>query len=80
MKASSWASRLSEVRPALRRTSERGMRIRAVVQSRPDSEVSQAFRAAAEALAETVAKAHFARTGGEKAPPDKGPMRLKIVR
>jgi len=65
------------IEPQVREWGDKGM---PVVQSRPDSEVSQAFRAAAEALAETVAKAHFARTGGEKAPPDKGPMRLKIVR
>ena len=51
-----------------------------VVQARPDSEVSQAFKAAAASLAESVAQRHFERVGGEKAPPSKGPTRLKIVR
>jgi ATP-binding protein involved in chromosome partitioning len=51
-----------------------------IVQARPDSEVSKALRQAAETLAETVAKRHFERTGGDKAPPSKGPTRLKIVR
>ncbi|GAB5549082.1 MAG: Mrp/NBP35 family ATP-binding protein [Sandaracinaceae bacterium] len=63
--------------PSVREWGDKGMPI---VQSRPDSDVAGAFRAAAESLAETVAKQHFARTGGQKAPPEKGPTRLKIVR
>ncbi len=51
-----------------------------VVQARPESEVAQAFRGAAERLVETVARSHFERTGGDKAPPSRGPTRLKIVR
>lgn len=51
-----------------------------IVQSRPDSEVAQAFREAAEAVAQSVAQRHFERTGGDKAPPSKGPTRLKIIR
>jgi ATP-binding protein involved in chromosome partitioning len=51
-----------------------------VVTARPDSQVSGSFRAAAESLAEAVARRHFARTGGTKAPPTKGPTRLKIMR
>ncbi|MFK7986770.1 MAG: P-loop NTPase [Sandaracinaceae bacterium] len=51
-----------------------------VVQSRPDSEAAKAFGAAAESVANAVAQRHFKRTGGEKAPPAKGPTRLKIVR
>lgn len=62
---------------AVREWGDKGM---PVVQARPDSEVSQAFRTAAERLAETVAQLHFAREGGDKAPPSRGPTRLKIVR
>jgi ATP-binding protein involved in chromosome partitioning len=62
---------------AVREWGDKGM---PVVQARPDSEVSQALRAAAERLSETVALRHFERTGGMKAPPAKGPTRLKIVR
>jgi len=62
---------------AVREWGDQGMPI---VQSKPDSEVSQAFREAAEALTETIAKQHFERTGGDKAPKGKGPKRLKIVR
>ncbi|HJL19809.1 MAG TPA: Mrp/NBP35 family ATP-binding protein [Sandaracinaceae bacterium LLY-WYZ-13_1] len=51
-----------------------------IVQARPDSDVSKAIREAAEKLAESVARRHFERTGGDKAPPAKGPTRLKIVR
>lgn len=51
-----------------------------VVVARPDSTVSAAFLSIAEALTEAVAKAHFERSGGVKAPKEKGPTRLKIVR
>jgi ATP-binding protein involved in chromosome partitioning len=51
-----------------------------VVQARPESEAAQAFRTAAEQLADTVARRHFERTGGTKAPAAKGPTRLKIMR
>jgi ATP-binding protein involved in chromosome partitioning len=51
-----------------------------VVQSRPDSPAARAFRDAAEQLAATIAQRHFERTGAAKAPPSKGPTRLKIVR
>jgi len=62
---------------AVREWGDKGMPI---VQSDPDCAVSVAFREAAEALTETIAKQHFARTGGDKAPKGKGPKRLKIVR
>lgn len=51
-----------------------------IVTARPESEVSRAYVSAAEALVRTIAKAHFERTGGAKAPPASGPKRLKIVR
>jgi ATP-binding protein involved in chromosome partitioning len=63
--------------PQTREWGDKGMPI---VQARPDSEVAKAFQAAAESLATRVAQAHFERTGGDKAPPAKGPTRLKIVR
>ncbi|HEY8431373.1 MAG TPA: Mrp/NBP35 family ATP-binding protein [Sandaracinaceae bacterium] len=50
-----------------------------VVQARPASEAAQAFRTAAERLAAAIAQSHFERAGG-KAPPSRGPTRLKIVR
>jgi ATP-binding protein involved in chromosome partitioning len=62
---------------AIREWGDKGM---PVVQAKPDHEASQAFRGAAEALAEAVARRHFERTGGERAPKGKGPTRLKIVR
>ncbi len=62
---------------AVREWGDKGM---PVVQARPDSEVAQAFRTAAEHLAGTIAQRHFERTGGDKAPPSRGPTRLKIVR
>lgn len=61
----------------VREWGDRGMPI---VQARPDSAVAHAFAGAAETLAETVARRHFERTGSSKAPPAKGPTRLKIVR
>ncbi len=51
-----------------------------VVQSRPGSQAACALRDAAERIAETIARRHFERTGGDKAPPTRGPTRLKIVR
>jgi len=63
--------------PEVREWGDKGM---PVVSARPDSEVSGAFRAAAESLAEAVARRHFERVGGTKAPPSRGPTRLKIVR
>ncbi|MCZ7677516.1 MAG: Mrp/NBP35 family ATP-binding protein [Sandaracinaceae bacterium] len=51
-----------------------------VVQSRPGSQAARALREAAERIAETIARRHFERTGGDKAPPTRGPTRLKIVR
>ncbi len=51
-----------------------------VVQAAPSSEAARGFLAAAEALTEAIAKRHFERTGGEKAPKGEGPKRLKIVR
>ena len=51
-----------------------------IVKAAPDSSVSVAFRAAADALTESIAKRHFDRTGGTKAPKGTGPKRLKIVR
>jgi ATP-binding protein involved in chromosome partitioning len=62
---------------AVREWGDKGM---PVVQARPDSVVSQAFASAAESLIAVVAQRHFERTGGTKAPPSKGPTRLKIVR
>jgi len=51
-----------------------------IVQAAPQSNAGQAFTAIAERLSETIAVAHFARGGGESAPIDKGPKRLKILR
>ncbi len=51
-----------------------------IVQARPDSTVAGAFKDAAGALAEAVARQHFERAGGTRAPKGKGPTRLKIVR
>ncbi|MGF1464752.1 MAG: P-loop NTPase [Sandaracinaceae bacterium] len=62
---------------AVREWGDKGMPI---VQARPDAEVARALREAADALAASIAQAHFDRTGGDKAPPASGPTRLKIVR
>jgi ATP-binding protein involved in chromosome partitioning len=51
-----------------------------VVQAVPQSESAQAFVRIADALTEIIAKRHFERRGGEKAPSTSGPRRLKIVR
>ncbi len=51
-----------------------------IVQARPGSAAARAFREVAERVMEIVARRHFERTGGEKAPPDAGPKRLRIMR
>ena len=51
-----------------------------VVQAVPQSESALAFVRIADALTEIIAKRHFERRGGEKAPSTSGPRRLKIVR
>ena len=51
-----------------------------VVQAAPASAAGQAFAVIADALAERVAKEHFDRGGGERAPEGKGPKRLRILR
>jgi ATP-binding protein involved in chromosome partitioning len=51
-----------------------------VVQAAPSSAAGAAFAAIADALAERIAAAHFARGGGEKAPDPTGPKRLRILR
>ncbi|MBZ0119670.1 MAG: chromosome partitioning protein, partial [Sandaracinaceae bacterium] len=61
----------------LREWGDKGMPI---VQARPGSAAARAFREVAERVMEIVARRHFERTGGEKAPPDAGPKRLRIMR
>jgi ATP-binding protein involved in chromosome partitioning len=51
-----------------------------VVQAVPQSDAAQAFTRIADSLTEIIAKRHFERRGGEKAPSTSGPRRLKIVR
>jgi ATP-binding protein involved in chromosome partitioning len=51
-----------------------------VVQAAPESAAAKAFTAIAEKLTETIAVDHWERGGGEKAPADAGPKRLKILR
>jgi ATP-binding protein involved in chromosome partitioning len=51
-----------------------------VVESEPDGAVAQIFMKLASALTESMARHHFERTGGEKAPAGAGPKRLKILR
>jgi len=51
-----------------------------IVQAAPQSAAAQAFSQIAEKLSEIVALSHFERSGGEAAPADKGPKRLKILR
>ncbi|MCA9606954.1 MAG: Mrp/NBP35 family ATP-binding protein [Myxococcales bacterium] len=63
--------------PEIRKWGDDGMPI---VQAAPDTEAAKGFMAAATALTEAIAKQHFERTGGEKAPKGAGPKRLKIVR
>jgi ATP-binding protein involved in chromosome partitioning len=49
-----------------------------VVQALPSSEAAQVFSRIADQLTELVAKRHFERQGGNKAPAASGPRRLKI--
>jgi ATP-binding protein involved in chromosome partitioning len=51
-----------------------------IVQAVPQSESAHAFTRIADALTEIIARRHFERRGGEKAPSTTGPRRLKIVR
>lgn len=51
-----------------------------IVQAAPASSAGQTFTKIAETLADNIAKAHFERAGGEKAPKEKGPKRLRILR
>ncbi len=51
-----------------------------VVQAAPGSAAATAFTTIADKLAEIIAVEHYERGGGEKAPADKGPKRLKILR
>ena len=51
-----------------------------VVESEPDGAVAKIFLALAATLTESMARHHFERTGGEKAPAGSGPKRLKIMR
>ncbi len=65
------------IETAVREWGDRGT---PVVQAAPASAAGQAFTAIAEKVAERVALTHFERGGGEKAPVDQGPKRLKILR
>ena len=51
-----------------------------VVQAAPESPSGQAFAAVADSLATLIAKQHFDRHGGDKAPASEGRKRLKILR
>ncbi|MEM9072974.1 MAG: Mrp/NBP35 family ATP-binding protein [Myxococcota bacterium] len=51
-----------------------------VVQAAPSSSAGQELIKVAESLADHIAKEHFARSGGEKAPKTEGPKRLRILR
>lgn len=51
-----------------------------IVQAQPESAAGRAFAGIADALAERIAREHFVRGGGEKAPKDEGPKRLRILR
>jgi ATP-binding protein involved in chromosome partitioning len=51
-----------------------------IAQASPEHPASKAFALAAEALAERIALESFVRGGGHKAPDDKAPRRLKIMR
>lgn len=62
--------------PNVREAGDRGTPI---VQAAPDHPAAHAFTHIAEALAERIALESFVRGGG-KAPDDKGPRRLKIMR
>lgn len=51
-----------------------------IVQAAPASAAGETFGRIAETLADNIAKQHFERGGGEKAPKEKGPKRLRILR
>ena len=51
-----------------------------IVQALPTSASAMAFTRIADQLTEIIAKRHFERHGGDKAPTTSGPRRLKIVR
>lgn len=51
-----------------------------VVQAAPESAAGSAFADVAEKLTELIAKKHFDAGGGEKAPAEAGPKRLRILR
>ncbi len=63
--------------PSVREWGDKGM---PVVESEPDGEVARIFAGLAQALTASMARHHFERTGGEKAPAGSGPRRLKIMR
>jgi len=65
------------IEPAVRQWGDDGTPI---VQAAPGAAAAKALQHVADELATLVARAHFERTGGDKAPPEKGPKRLKIVR
>jgi ATP-binding protein involved in chromosome partitioning len=51
-----------------------------IVQAAPASAAGQAFAGVADALAERIAKEHFARRGADAAPEGEGPKRLRVLR
>lgn len=51
-----------------------------ITQSHPQSDSAKAFIQLAEKVANQIAKQHFEKTGGTKAPPAEGPKRLRILR
>ena len=51
-----------------------------IVQAAPASAPGETFTRIAETLADNIAKTHFERGGGEKAPKEEGPKRLRILR
>ncbi len=51
-----------------------------IVQAAPGSAAGQELIAIAEKLADHIARRHFERAGGDKAPPAEGPKRLRILR
>ncbi|MFW5921579.1 MAG: P-loop NTPase [Polyangiales bacterium] len=63
--------------PKVREWGDDGM---PVVQAAPGSDSGKAFAEVADALATRIAVEHFQRGGGTRAPTDKGPRRLRILR
>lgn len=51
-----------------------------IVQAMPDSASARAFAEIADKLTSIIALRHFERSGGNKAPAESGPRRLKVVR